>query len=203
VSISFPTSLDSFVNPAASDLMSNANPLLHHDTQHDNLNDIVAALEAKVGIDASAVATSLDYLLKNAASVDPGHTHSIYVKTTGDEVITGAKNFAVLGVSKGAILFDAGTTEARVLFRTNAVTTWTLGGDAAALYFNCAASGINYIYANANTGDLYLTGVVIRCYGIVKAYGGYQSSDGSDGISATKTSLTSVTIKNGLITAWS
>ena len=34
------------------------------------------ALEAKVGVDDSTVVTSLDYLLKNAASVDPGHKHT-------------------------------------------------------------------------------------------------------------------------------
>jgi hypothetical protein len=203
VSISFPTSLDSFVNPAASDLMSNANPLLHHDTQHDNLNDIVAALEAKVGIDASAVATSLDYLLKNAASVNPGHTHSIYVQTTGAQTITGAKYFAELGITKGAIQLSAGTTEGRLSFYTASVITWTIGGDESVLYFNHRTSGINYIYANANTGNLSLTGVIIYCFGTVRATVGYQSSDGSAGISATKTSLTSVTIKSGLITAWS
>ena len=32
-------------------------------------------LEAKVGVDNSAVPTSLDYLLKNPASDNPGHTH--------------------------------------------------------------------------------------------------------------------------------
>lgn len=46
----------------------------------DNVTDVVAAhlnnLEAKVGIDSSAVATSIDYLLKNAASSNPGHTHT-------------------------------------------------------------------------------------------------------------------------------
>ena len=33
-------------------------------------------LEIKVGIDASAAVTSLDYLLKNTASIEPGHKHS-------------------------------------------------------------------------------------------------------------------------------
>ena len=46
----------------------------------DNVTDIIAAhlnnLEAKVGVDASAVASSLDYLVKNAASIDPGHKHT-------------------------------------------------------------------------------------------------------------------------------
>ena len=47
----------------------------------DHVTEIIAAhlnnLEAKVGVDASAVVTSLDYLLKNTASVDPGHKHSL------------------------------------------------------------------------------------------------------------------------------
>ena len=42
------------------------------------------ALEAKVGVDASAVVTSLDYLLKNPASIDPGHKHSL-LDQSGDQ----------------------------------------------------------------------------------------------------------------------
>ena len=36
-------------------------------------------LEAKVGIDASANASSIDYLLKNPASVNPGHKHNDFL----------------------------------------------------------------------------------------------------------------------------
>ena len=47
----------------------------------DGVTDVVADhlnnLEAKVGIDGSLVTTSLDYLLKNPASIDPGHHHTI------------------------------------------------------------------------------------------------------------------------------
>jgi hypothetical protein len=47
----------------------------------DGITDVVADhlnhLEAKVGIDGSLVTTSLDYLLKNPASKDPGHLHSL------------------------------------------------------------------------------------------------------------------------------
>jgi len=46
----------------------------------DGVTEVVAGhlnnLEAKVGIDGSQVTTSLDYLLKNPASMDPGHGHS-------------------------------------------------------------------------------------------------------------------------------
>lgn len=60
----------------------------------DGVTEIIAAhvnaLEAKVGADSSAVTTSLDYLLKNPASIDPGHLHGwskLYQKpviTVGD-----------------------------------------------------------------------------------------------------------------------
>ena len=33
------------------------------------------SLEAKIGVDSSAVTTSLDYLVKSASSADPGHKH--------------------------------------------------------------------------------------------------------------------------------
>lgn len=71
---SFPTALDNFTNPTSANLLSNSTP--KHSLQHSNLNDAVAALEAKVGIDSSANIASLDYLLKSLASVDPGHKHT-------------------------------------------------------------------------------------------------------------------------------
>lgn len=64
----FPTGLDSFTNPAATDAMND--PGVKHDEQHANLNDAVEALEAKVGIDASADATSLDNKVANKQPLD-------------------------------------------------------------------------------------------------------------------------------------
>lgn len=66
MSTSFPTSLDTLTNPSASDYLDTAGVL--HDEQHANVNDAVEALQAKVGVDASAVTTSLDYKLKVANS---------------------------------------------------------------------------------------------------------------------------------------
>ena len=43
---------------------------------HNNPKDAILAIEAKLGIDGSAVTTSLDYLVKNVASIDPGHKHT-------------------------------------------------------------------------------------------------------------------------------
>lgn len=52
--MNFPTSLDSFVNPAASDTMS----AVGHASQHSEVNDAVEALEAKLGIGASVAASN-------------------------------------------------------------------------------------------------------------------------------------------------
>ena len=47
----------------------------------DGVTEIIAAhlnnLEAKVGVDGSEVVSSIDYLLKHAESIDPGHKHTV------------------------------------------------------------------------------------------------------------------------------
>jgi hypothetical protein len=43
---------------------------------HNNLKDAIIAAQTKIGVDGSAVPTTLDYLVKNSASVDPGHSHT-------------------------------------------------------------------------------------------------------------------------------
>lgn len=55
----FPTSLDALNNPISTDSMS----VVSHANQHANANDAIEALEAKVGINGSAVTTSHDYKL--------------------------------------------------------------------------------------------------------------------------------------------
>lgn len=56
----FPTSLDSLSNPASGDTLNAPS----HSTQHANANDAIEMLEAKVGVDSSAVTTSLDYKMR-------------------------------------------------------------------------------------------------------------------------------------------
>ena len=55
----FPTSLDAFTNPTSTDAMDSGT--VPHASQHANLNDAVEALQAKVGVNGSAVTSSLDY----------------------------------------------------------------------------------------------------------------------------------------------
>ena len=60
----FPASLDSLTNPTSSDSLNSPS----HSAQHANVNDAVAALQAKVGADSSAVTTSHDYKIADHAS---------------------------------------------------------------------------------------------------------------------------------------
>lgn len=80
----YPAALDTFVNrtnkTGSADTADTSFVMATGSLQgYGYYNDILAtltAMEAKLGIDASAVTTSIDYLLKNTASVNPGHKHS-------------------------------------------------------------------------------------------------------------------------------
>ena len=71
----FPTSLDVIV-----DKIDNVDTVIANDP--NGAYDCIEKIEAKVGVNASAVVTSLDYLLKNAASENPGHKHTTLANNT-------------------------------------------------------------------------------------------------------------------------
>lgn len=58
---SFPTGLDALTNPTGSSSLTSPD----HAGQHADINDAVEALEAKVGVNSSAVTSSLDYKITN------------------------------------------------------------------------------------------------------------------------------------------
>lgn len=64
MSTNFPASLDVLSNPVSTD------GLTGHASQHANENDAIEALQAKVGVDSSAVPTSLDYRVAALESGD-------------------------------------------------------------------------------------------------------------------------------------
>jgi len=74
VSTSFPAGLDSLTNPSSSDNLSTSVGGATHSAQHANLNDAVEAIEAKVGIDGSAVTSSHDYKLSGVTGADKAVT---------------------------------------------------------------------------------------------------------------------------------
>jgi hypothetical protein len=104
----FPTSLDTLTNPTSSNKLSDAGVL--HTDQHSNANDAIEALQAKVGINGSAVTTSLDYKVSNilAPKASPTFTGTVtlplttagYVTTTSGGVISSVSGIPIsTGVS--------------------------------------------------------------------------------------------------------
>ena len=71
----FPTSLQDLdaSRGATGNPLNSPNHITHHTTE----DDTIEALQTKVGVDSSAVATSLDYLVKNTSSSNPGHKHTL------------------------------------------------------------------------------------------------------------------------------
>jgi hypothetical protein len=69
MAIDFPTDLDDFTSPADTDDLDTSG--VFHDFQHADANDAIEAVEAKVGVDGSAVTTSLDYRIATLEAAGP------------------------------------------------------------------------------------------------------------------------------------
>jgi len=168
MAINFPTSLDVFTDPSASDQLN----LPSHSGQHTDLNNAVEALEAKVGADGSAVTTSHDYKI---AQLEAGATggkiiavkHALFTGTQTNSTAAGA-NFAVTDLSITHTLADSAnkliisayfgaaansTDEAQVGIAVANDGTLVGVGDAAGNRSRVAAGG--YVQATG-TGDNYV-----------------------------------------------
>jgi hypothetical protein len=66
VATGFPTSLDALTNPLSTDALTSPS----HADQHANANDAIEMLQAKVGVDGSAVTTSLDYKISQVPTLN-------------------------------------------------------------------------------------------------------------------------------------
>ena len=82
----FPTGLQDLdaTRGTTGQTLSSPNHITHHTTE----DDTIEAIQTKLGVDSSAVTASIDYKLKNTASVDPGHKHTPTVSLQ----ITGTPN---------------------------------------------------------------------------------------------------------------
>lgn len=72
--MAYPTSLD---NLSESYLGTDQVSVVDHAGMHNAANAAINDLQVKLGIDSSAVTTSIDYLLKSSSSSDPGHKHTV------------------------------------------------------------------------------------------------------------------------------
>jgi hypothetical protein len=113
----FPTSLDSLTNPATTDQLNSPS----HAAQHANANDAIEQLQAKVGVNSSAVTTSHDYKiaqLEAAITAGVSGTKLIYqdVRNQSGSSLTKGTPVRVTGSdgASGKLLIGAAsnTTEA-------------------------------------------------------------------------------------------
>ena len=72
--MAYPSSLD---NLSESYLGTDQVSVVDHAGMHNSANAAINDIQAKLGIDSSAVTTSIDYLLKSTSSSDPGHKHTV------------------------------------------------------------------------------------------------------------------------------
>ena len=95
--INFPTSLDTITNPDA----AGGDTLLSvpHDAQHGTANDILEALEAKVGADSSVVEASHDYLLAGLETDKADVAQTMYIGTTAVAINRGTAALTLAGLT--------------------------------------------------------------------------------------------------------
>jgi hypothetical protein len=108
MSSNFPSSLDTLTTPSGSSTLGGSSP--SHTTLHTNEGDAIEALEAKVGVDNSAVTTSLDYRVNQLE--DSTDTASVVVVDTASTAAAGtAINAAIasLPANGGTVFIPAGT----------------------------------------------------------------------------------------------
>jgi hypothetical protein len=99
---SFPTSLDALTNPTSANGLNSPD----HAGQHADANDAIEALEAKVGVNGSAVTSSLDYKITNNVVLKSTFT------TKGDILATsGASTPTRLGVGTNGQVLTADSAE--------------------------------------------------------------------------------------------
>lgn len=128
---SFPASLDSFTNPSATD----STATVSHSGQHSNANDAIEALQAKVGIDGSAVNTTHDFKLSGVADGDYA------CSLTGTETLTNKT-------------LTSATATTPYMTNPNIVDRILDSADNIMLRFTETASAVNYLlFDNQSTGN--------------------------------------------------
>lgn len=112
MAINFPTSLDALTNPTGSSSLTSPD----HATQHSDANDAIEAIQAKLGVNGSAVTSSVDYKITNNTPTGVVNMWMVGLAPTGWLLCDGtaisrttySALFDVLGVTYG--VGDGSTT---------------------------------------------------------------------------------------------
>ena len=121
----------------------------------DAVTEIVSAhlnnVETKIGIDSSAVVTSLDYLLKHASSVEPGHKHfQLWTPSGGAKAIEIDANSNILLGAAAA----AGTSAVKVTVTPSGTAPTTSPADAAQEWAQDQAAGNSCKHFRTENGEI-------------------------------------------------
>jgi hypothetical protein len=150
VATNFPTSLDALTNPTSGDSLNSPS----HAGQHADANDAIEALQAKVGVNNSAVTTTIDYKLRNldASTITNGSLTAAVV----DQL---EENWNIVAsAATGTINFDVKT--ASIWYYTSNATanhTVNVRGDGSTTLSSLLAVGdsITVVWANTNGTTAY------------------------------------------------
>lgn len=133
MAITFPTSLDNFTQPTATDKLNSVS--VPHATQHSDLNAAVTALEEKVGINSSAVVTSHDYKLSQITGTEKAVKGSdvwpigavfISVVSTNPATLLGFGTWSAFAAGRVLVGLDSGDTDFDTVEETGGAKTHTL-----------------------------------------------------------------------------
>ncbi len=108
----YPTGLDNFTNPLGSDTQF----AVPHADQHANKNDAIEALEAEVGVTASAVTGSVNYRIAAIQATLANFSGVSYGTNTGDQnlfssvLVTGQSTITATGTTSQLTLIGSGVT---------------------------------------------------------------------------------------------
>jgi hypothetical protein len=164
--VSFPTSLDTFVNPGATD----STATVSHSGQHSDANDAIEALQAKVGVSSSTVQSSLAFKLKDifggnkAASISGTETltnktltsPTINTGTLATSTFTGSSTFTLNG---GGFSIDFGSDATGDVFYRNASGDFTRLGIGAVDQVLKVSGGVPVWGADSTSGGVKMRAV--------------------------------------------
>ena len=141
---SFPSGLDALTNPTSSDGLNSPD----HAGQHADANDAIEALEAKVGINSSAVTSSLDYKITNinasnlaSGTVPTARISGSYTGITGVGTLTGL-TIGGAGANRSITINAPSGYYAIQYFAINGTNKWHYEVDPAGTRWALVESGV-------------------------------------------------------------
>jgi len=155
VATNFPALLDALTNPTAGNNLDTAGVV--HADEHSNANDAIEALEAKVGIDGSAVKASIDYRMAGleSAAVDVRNQTTWDPIAANNDVAFAAALSAASTAGGGRVLLPRLLKIATLNDVPAGVDLVGLGSrqSGGASEVRCTAAGAGLRYSNLTTAD--------------------------------------------------